>query len=431
MREVTSAWLKESCYWEVLPCGLSTYILPRRNWHQRSALLAIDFGAMDRCLRLSGSRRPQRLPAGTAHFLEHRLFYKTSGDITERFGRHGAEVDADTAYTHTGFSVSCRAGFEAALELLLELAFLSSFDPSGVEHEREIIAREIQLSADALDWVGYLRALDTIFPGQPIAEDLAGSMQSLQCIDAELLSLCHDSLYRAARASLFICGDVNPVRVRRLVSHWLDAHPKAAAPPEGHLDRKPLPQSSPRRTASFLPISRPHLTLAFRDPRGFLSGLPLLQREMALELAVYTVFGPSSRWYNQRYEEGMIDSDSFGTEINAEPAFGVCLFSGETARPGELEAAIVTELEKAMVDGLNADDFALARQKAYGDLVRAYDSAENAVELMHSAVSCGAQPFDFLTAYQHLTLSDANECLQTILRPDRRGCSLIRPISDV
>lgn len=430
MRAVTSSWLGESVHWETLQCGMRLFVLPRAGWRQRSALLAVDFGAMDRRLCFHDGRPPRDLAAGVAHFIEHRLFEKASGDITERFGLHGAEVDGDTSYTHTGFSFSCREGFDSALELLLELVFLARFTSEGVERERDIIAHEIRLSSDAVDWVGYLRALDTVFPGQTVTEDIAGTAEGIEHIDAELLSVCHDALYRGAHAGLFVAGDVDPFRVREQVVDWLAVHREASAPPAGWVQRRPLPGLAPVRSSSTLPISRPHLTLAFRDPRGSMSGLPLLRRELALELASYTLFGPSSRWYTCMYEGSVIDSASFGFEINMEPTFGVCLLGGNTPVPGELEAAVLEELQRAVADGVSESDFMLAKRKAYGDLVRAYDSAESAVELMHSAVSCGARPLDFLNAYEQLTLAETNECVRTCLRPESRGCSLIEPAGE-
>jgi predicted Zn-dependent peptidase len=427
VKEVVSAALGERIFWGVLECGMSVYVMPRGNWRQRSALLAFDFGALDRVLCFRDGRQPLELPAGSAHFLEHRLFEKASGDITERFSLSGAEVDADTSFTHTGFSFSCRESHVEALELLLELAFVPPSSAAGVQREREIIEHEIQSSADVVEWVGYFRALATVFPAQALADDIAGTRSTMAAIDVELLRTCHAELYRGANASLFVCGDVDPASIVAGVESWLDQRPHLTRAPTGHAQRRPLPELPARWVQSTLPIARPHLSLVFRDMRPRLVGLPLLRREMALELALYVLFGPGSRFYGEHYESGLLDSSSFGFEVNAEPDFGMCTVSGETPDPEVLSRACIGELERAREQGLDTGDFNIAKRKAYGDIVRSYDQVDSCVALMHSAVSCGAQPFDFLLAHQQVTQADAEACMRDCLDPSRCGRSLILP----
>lgn len=185
-----------------------------------------------------------------------------------------------------------------------------------------------------------------------------------------------------------------------------------------------------RRDVSTLPISRPHVTLAFGDRRAGLAGVDLLQRELALELALHMLLGPSSQAYAEWYDAGHIDGDSFGFEVNCEPTFGVCLVAGESSEPEHLEDLVRGCLEQARRRGMSRRDFDLARRKAYGDLVRAYESVDGCVQAMHSAVSCGAEPFAFLMAYERVGLDDVEECLASCLDPVRCGVSVVMPGPD-
>ena len=89
---------------------------------QKAAVLYIDYGSVDLHLRARDSGQVQTTPAGTAHFLEHRLFAKSYGDITEPINRLGGDVNASTSFTSTIFSLTCIEHFAAHLELLFELA---------------------------------------------------------------------------------------------------------------------------------------------------------------------------------------------------------------------------------------------------------------------------------------------------------------------
>ena len=64
-------------------------------------------------------------------------------------------------------------------------------------------------------------------------------------------------------------------------------------------------------------------------------------------------------------------------------------------------------------------------------MVRAWDDPDTCVEAMHSAVGCGAEPFDFVDVHDQVTLADAEACLRECLEPSACGTSLILPEAGV
>ena len=91
------------------------------------------------------------------------------------------------------------------------------------------------------------------------------------------------------------------------------------------------------------------------------------------------------------------------------------------------EKAVIGVLHQAKTDGLLPDDFTRAKRKAFGHTIQGFDQVDSCLHLMHSAVSCGAQPFDFLRAYHEVEIGDLEEGLEACLNPDRYGLSLIEP----
>ena len=72
--------------------------------------IIVDFGGSD----------PQKL-CGGAHFLEHKLFTKKSGDISQRFEEIGASTNAFTTYNETMFYASFTEHWRQVLPLIFEL----------------------------------------------------------------------------------------------------------------------------------------------------------------------------------------------------------------------------------------------------------------------------------------------------------------------
>ena len=177
-----------------------------------------------------------------------------------------------------------------------------------------------------------------------------------------------------------------------------------------------------------MPIHQAQICLGFKDQRAALQGKDLLRRELASELALDILFGPSGSFYTRYYENGLIDVESFGTEVYAEPEFSFCVIGGDAPQPEVLEQALLARIHEAGKGDLVKSDFLRAKRKAYGHLIQQFDQVENCAAQMHSAVSRGAQPFDFLAAYEELSAGDVSDCLETWLDPTSYAVSLIKPM---
>jgi len=427
MRRVENETLGECFYCGVLPGGMKLYAFPKKDFRQKSAVLAVDFGSIDQQLILPDLGEGVQVPAGVAHFLEHRMFEKPEGDITERFHALGAQVNADTTFTSTEFFFSCTDHFEENLGLLLDFVLHPYFTAEGVAREREIISREIQLYRDSLEWVSFFNALGSLYPGHPLSTDIAGTLESIQQIDREVLERCYGRFYRPANMGLFVGGDIDVHRTRERVNAYMEDKDFPESDSPVHPVRQPLPVPTPVVQVAQLPVVQHHLSLAFGDRVNGMGGAPLLGRGLALELALDILFGPSSRFFNRHYEDGLIDAASFGSEVYLEPWFGVCLVGGEVQYPERLEEAVVEELRQALDGDLMERDFERAKRKVYGQLLQGFDQVENCVQLMHGAVSCGAQPFDYFAAYERLTVADVRDCLETCLDYRCYGFSRVDP----
>ena len=74
MIQVENAALAETLFYDDLPGGFTIYILPKSGTLQKQALLAVDFGSIDQSFGGVNGYGQVQIPAGVAHFLEHRIF---------------------------------------------------------------------------------------------------------------------------------------------------------------------------------------------------------------------------------------------------------------------------------------------------------------------------------------------------------------------
>ncbi len=405
--------------------GLDIWAVPRPGSRQKAAVLYIDYGSVDLHLRACDSGQVQTTPAGTAHFLEHRLFAKPYGDISEQISRLGGDVNASTSFTSTVFSLTCIEHFAAHLDLLFELALDLHILPVGVAQEREIIDRELQISCDDPEWVGFLRGLEGLYRNEPLAWDMAGTRESIGQIDADALTRCHEVFYRPEYMGLYLCGDFDVEATCAAVESTLPKYNR----PRSAWDRveRPVALPAPQPLGALaLPVSRPYTLLFFGDDKAGRSGRDLLLRELALELALDIALGPASNFFAAHYEDGLIDGDAFGAEVYAEPTFCFCTVGGYTQQSERLceeIGAALAGLDECAV----AADLGRAQRKAYGLLLRAWEQAEDVADLLCSAAVSGAAPSVYFDVREQIAVGDILEVLESCLSPVHLSAMQIVP----
>lgn len=88
-----------NCQSVTLPSGLTVLCRTMPGYSSVHAMYATNFGSVVREFTLNGRRIS--LPAGTAHFLEHKMFESEQGDAFDLYARTGASANAFTGYDRT------------------------------------------------------------------------------------------------------------------------------------------------------------------------------------------------------------------------------------------------------------------------------------------------------------------------------------------
>ena len=187
MTETSYAKLGESLFKTTLPNGLTVAVVPRPGFSRKMAYFVTDMGSIHREFELDG--QTHRLPAGVAHYLEHKLFDMPNRDVSAELAELGANVNAFTSYDMTAYYFSCTEHFQECLKLLLEFVSTPYFTEESVEKERGIIDQEIGMNLDAPDSVIFEKLMEGMYRSHPIRIPILGTSDSIREITAESLSL--------------------------------------------------------------------------------------------------------------------------------------------------------------------------------------------------------------------------------------------------
>ena len=417
--------LDEQVFRTRLPNGLTVAVVPRKGFSKKLAYFVTDFGSMHTEFAFEGQQ--YTVPAGVAHYLEHKMFDMPDGrDVSAEFAAMGAVTNAFTSYDLTAYYFSCTENFTDCLGLLLEFVSTPWFTPESVEKERGIIDQEIGMNLDAPDSQVFENLMKAAFQNHPIRAPILGTSATIREITPEILHLCHRAFYAPGNMMLCVIGDVDPEAVAAVAETVLGAENRPVAVKRDAWD-EPMKTESPL-TEEAMEVAMPMFSLAFKSeavPNGEVGVL----LETAADLAAEALFGESSELYLRLYEEGLIDS-SFGGGFEAVDGCAMLLCSGDSEDPEAIRDALIRQAARIAESGIPGETFLRMKRSALGRRIRELDSFDSTCFRLCAYHYSGYDYFRFPEIYQKITVADVQSFLARVVTRERSSLSVIHPLED-
>ena len=368
--------INETLYHEVLPNGLTVYLLPKNDYHKTYGLFSTNYGSIDNEFIPYGEKEKVKVPDGIAHFLEHKLFEKEDGDVFQLFGQQGASANAFTSFTKTSYLFSTTDQVEQNLTTLIDFVQAPYFTEETVNKEKGIIGQEIQMYEDDPNWRMFFGILNNLYPAHPLHIDIAGTVESIDKITAQDLYTCYRTFYQPSNMVLFVVGKMEPEKLMKLIRENQEAK---NFPPKQEIVRY-FPENTKeiiKQSALEAAITRDKFVLGIKVldtlPQ---EGTELLRYKTAINLLFQMILGNTSRNYLAMYNQGIID-DSFGFEFSLDREFHFADFSGDTDEP-EKAAEKVKEIILGFADDPEVSEMNLdlLKKKMLGQYFQSLNSIE-------------------------------------------------------
>ncbi len=392
-----------------LPNGLGIVVIRKPNHKRVRAQLTVNCGSADRQL-LNGLA----VPLGTAHFLEHILFRLDDNAMSE-LTKGGTEVNAFTSPDITSFYIEGTGyTFRHDLSCMLRLVFNPFFDETAVDAEREIIKRELLMLRDDPEEMAFRGLMECLYADSPLRDDVAGTLESIESITADILSKYHRIYYTPSNAVLTVAGDLEP---RLIYDIALNATPDrvSAFPPRDYgRDRSKYPMRAHCETN--MDISAP----------VFLAGIKTAQcvdykSMITAQIALDSLMGSASELYQRLYSIGLLnDSIDFSTEFTRAGCY--ITFGGESTMPYKTVFEILTHMEQYKPDDETVDR---CKRAFYGQAVMNYDSFESICLSTARDWFDGGDVFELLEIINSIKADDVREFICKYGKPELCAASYI------
>ena len=413
--------LGENVIWQVLPNGLPVAVVRRPGFTKKLCYFVTDFGAIHTDFRLGD--KDYSVPAGIAHYLEHKLFDLPGRDVTAEFAALGAIPNAFTGYDVTAYYFSCTENFAKCLDLLLEFVSTPYFTDETVQKEQGIIGQEIDMNRDNPDTQIFEMLMESMYENHPIRVPILGRRETIAKITPETLTACHTAFYRPENMLLCVVGDVDPEEVVQIAQTRL-GNPQL--PPVTCL--RHWPEAMTCQTAyaeKTMDVAMPMFHLGFKC-EAWERGEEATARELTAELAAEALFGESSSLYQSLYEAGLIDT-SFGGGFETIDGMALFTASGDSNDPQAVVDAILARAKEIAEEGLDEKDFLRMKRSALGRRIRSLDSFDATCDRLCAYYFSGFDYFRFPAVYRDITAEDVRHFLETSITESRMSLAVIYP----
>lgn len=404
LEKINYSAVGETVYQRVLANGLRVFLLPKNDFNETYGIISTNFGSVDTGIVSRETKQVTQYPAGIAHFLEHKLFEGPQGkDLMLEFTKLGAESNAFTSFTRTSYLFSATDNISENLQLLQKLVHRADFTKESILREQDIIGQEIEMYQDNPDYRLFFGALANLYPQTPLAEDIAGTKESISEITVENLKENFSNFYHPSNMTLFVIGNFD---LEQIAAEIAEQQQKLVFPRSSESIEKipvslhPVVSTDTHR----MEVASPKLAVGIRGT-DFVDESELYRYKITLKLLFAMMFGWTSKRFQSLYESGKMDN-SLTLEVEVEKDFHFVMLTMDTQEPVGLSHQFRSAIKNFDKDpDVTEEHLDTIKSEMFGDFLHGLNSLEY-IATQYEPQLTGENLFDLPKILQDISLND-------------------------
>ena len=404
LEKINYSAVGETVYQTVLANGLRVFLLPKNDFNETYGIISTNFGSVDTGIVSRETNQVTQYPAGIAHFLEHKLFEGPQGkDLLLEFTKLGAESNAFTSFTRTSYLFSATDNISENLQLLQELVHRADFTKESILREQDIIGQEIEMYQDNPDYRLFFGALANLYPQTPLAEDIAGTKESISEITVENLKENFSNFYHPSNMTLFVIGNFD---LEQMAAEIAEQQEKLVfAGSSEPIEKIPVSLHPVVSTDTYrMEVASPKLAVGIRGT-DFVDESELYRYKITLKLLFAMMFGWTSKRFQSLYESGKMDN-SLTLEVEVEKDFHFVMLTMDTQEPVGLSHQFRSAIKNFDKDpDVTEEHLDTIKSEMFGDFLHGLNSLEY-IATQYEPQLMGENLFDLPKILQDISLND-------------------------
>ncbi|WP_025784540.1 EF-P 5-aminopentanol modification-associated protein YfmH [Sporosarcina sp. D27] len=426
MEKLDFATIDELVYTEQLPNGLNVILIPKRTVSKTFGIFTTDFGAADLEFIPFNETESVKIPAGTAHYLEHKLFDKGDHDVYADFGKLGTDANAYTNDSETSYYFTTVGNEVENVELLLNFVQDPYLTDETVNKEKGIISQEFQMYADMPDQRIYLAVQEALFEKHPVRNEVLGTLDSINNMTKEQLLTAYETFYHPTNMTLAVAGNFDSEEMMSAIRANQEQKQFPKIGPFTRVYAEERNEALASELILRMNVSVPRLMVGIKDYGGEIEAEELGLRKLLTNMTLDYFYSRSGQFYQELVGEELIDSSFLYTSV-IDKTFGFSMIGSNSDHPEQLAAKIKKQLHSLSIFELEDQQFERLKKRTIGKTLRRMNSIENNAQGMIWNRNRGLSYFETIPAIQQLTLNDWKSFLFSWIDEERLTVCTIMP----
>jgi predicted Zn-dependent peptidase len=239
-----------------------------------------------------------------------------------------------------------------------------------------------------------------MYSDHPVRIDIAGTVESIAEIDAELLYKCYETFYNPANMFICIAGNVDTEKVLKQIESSIIPHDAVEiergefSEPDGVVS-----QYVEQKLAVGMPM------FCFGYKQKIATPHRRLKSKICMALLLEIICGDSSPLYARLMNEGLINDD-FDSEYFNGHGYASIIFSGESSDPKRVAEEIKAEIARIKLEGIDKKLFSAVKCGMYGDAIRRFNDVSGMAMQLVECAMCDYDLFEEIKLLKSVTADD-------------------------
>lgn len=428
MNVYMSTELGENTYQTTLKNGLDVYICKKEGFQKKVGLFGTKYGSLTNdFMDIATSKRVQ-VPAGIAHFLEHKLFEKEGDNALDIFSRIGVSANAYTSLDQTVYYFETIEKFEPALEVLVRLVKEPYFTDENVKKEQGIIDQELLMYQDEPSYMVYFNMLRAMYQKSPINVDVVGTLESIASITKELLYTCYHTFYSPQNMFFIVVGDVDVETTIDSIEENIKKYEKGYEKDEKKaiiqkfMEEEPSEIKTPYVEGK-MDVYMPQISVGYK--MDMVEKSQILKRQIVADFINHMYFSRLSNFYEEEYQKGVLNEPLYFDYEGGE-GFSHVVISGASVKIEELKTDLQQYLDKIIHSEIDTDLFDLIKKKKIGYIEFMADNMRTSYTRIIESIINETALYEDIQILKDIKKEDIKNFLQ-LLESQKEVVSVILP----
>jgi len=376
-----------------------------------------------------GGRFETKAQSGISHFIEHLMFKGTKSrspkQIIQAVEGIGGYLNAFTTEDHTCYYAKAGSQHLGQLcDVLCDMYLHSTFDPTEIEREREVIREEILMYKDNPAQHAQELLSETMWPAHPLGRPLTGTVETISKFTRDEMMRFMNEHYNGRTTIVTVAGKAKHEDVVARIAPLLEKVPVGKTP---RYARCRLTDSDPKVSLVTQDTEQTHLAM------GFYAFGRADERRFALKLlSVILGENMSSRLFQKLREKyGFCYSVQTGMVSLADAGL-INIYAGlDTAKLHRAVRVILQELERICHNAPSRSELQKAKDYTIGQTLMGLESTTNQMMWMGESVLSYRKILDPSEVEQKIT-AVTPEAVRDVacycLKRARLGLAIVGPV---